>query len=100
MSGVSLSAPCFTKASADLDAFVKTNPFQTGFLATPAQSVPNSSVGLLANGKVAMELQGDWDPGAGAGLTSDKHSSPTTRLVPLPGRPGRCRGPEGRARRG
>src|SRR5262249_6540929 len=49
MSSVNLSAPCFTKASADLDTFVKTSPFETGFLATPAQSVPNSSVGLLAN---------------------------------------------------
>lgn len=73
MSSVNLGASCFTKASADLNAFVKTNPFETGFLGVPAQSVPNSSVGLLANGKAAMELQGDWDPGAGAGLTSDKN---------------------------
>ena len=99
MSSVNLSAACFTKASADLDAFVKTNPFQTGFLATPAQSVPNSSVGMLANGKVAMELQGDWEPAAGAGLTSDKNFDLPARLVPLPVRPWRRRGPEGRARR-
>jgi raffinose/stachyose/melibiose transport system substrate-binding protein len=84
MSGVSLSAPCFTKASADLDAFVKTNPFQTGFLATPAQSVPNSSVGLLANGKVAMELQGDWEPAAGSGLTSDKSIDTQLGWFPFP----------------
>jgi raffinose/stachyose/melibiose transport system substrate-binding protein len=84
MSGVSLSAPCFTKASADLDAFMKTNPFQTGFLATPAQSVPNSSVALLANGKAAMELQGDWDPGAGAGLTSDKNLFSKLGWFPFP----------------
>ena len=88
MSGVSLSAPCFTKASADLDAFVKTNPFQTGFLATPAQSVPNSSVGLLANGKVAMELQGDWEPAAGAGLTSDKNFTNELGWFPFPAVPG------------
>jgi len=88
MSGVSLSAPCFTKASADLDAFVKTNPFQTGFLATPAQSVPNSSVALLANGKAAMELQGDWDPGAGAGLTSDKNLFAKLGWFPFPSVPG------------
>jgi raffinose/stachyose/melibiose transport system substrate-binding protein len=88
MSGVSLSAPCFTKASADLDAFMKTNPFQTGFLGTPAQSVPNSSVALLANGKAAMELQGDWDPGAGAGLTSDKNLFAKLGWFPFPSVPG------------
>jgi raffinose/stachyose/melibiose transport system substrate-binding protein len=88
MSGVSLSAPCFTKASADLDAFMKTNPFQTGFLGTPAQSVPNSSVALLANGKAAMELQGDWDPGAGAGLTSDKNLFSKLGWFPFPSVPG------------
>ena len=88
MSGVNLGAACFTKASADLDAFVKTNPFQTGFLATPAQSVPNSSVGLLANGKVAMELQGDWEPAAGAGLTSDKNFDTQLGWFPFPAVPG------------
>ena len=88
MSSVSLSAPCFTKASADLDAFLKTNPFQTGFLATPAQSVPNSSVGLLANGKAAMELQGDWEPGAGAGLTSNKNFAAELGWFPFPSVPG------------
>jgi raffinose/stachyose/melibiose transport system substrate-binding protein len=88
MSGVNLGASCFTKASADLDAFVKTNPFQTGFLATPAQSVPNSSVGLLANGKVAMELQGDWEPAAGSGLTSDKNFDTQLGWFPFPAVPG------------
>lgn len=88
MSGVSLSAPCFTKASADLNAFMKTNPFQTGFLGTPAQSVPNSSVALLANGKAAMELQGDWDPAAGAGLTSDKNLFSKLGWFPFPAVPG------------
>ena len=88
MSGVSLSAPCFTKASADLNSFMKTNPFQTGFLGTPAQSVPNSSVALLANGKAAMELQGDWDPAAGAGLTSDKNMFSKLGWFPFPAVPG------------
>jgi raffinose/stachyose/melibiose transport system substrate-binding protein len=88
MSNVNLSDPCFGKASADLSDFVKTSPFQTGFLATPAQSVPNSSVGLLANGKAAMELQGDWDPGAGAGLTSDKNLFSKLGWFPFPAVPG------------
>ncbi len=88
MSSVSLSAACFTKASADLNAFMKTSPFQTGFLGTPAQSVPNSSVALLANGKAAMELQGDWDPAAGAGLTSDKNLYNELGWFPFPSVPG------------
>jgi raffinose/stachyose/melibiose transport system substrate-binding protein len=88
MANVNLSNACFTKASADLDNFVKTNPFQTGFQATPAQSVPNSSVGLLANGKVAMELQGDWDPAAGAGLTSNKNWTNEIGWFPFPAVPG------------
>jgi raffinose/stachyose/melibiose transport system substrate-binding protein len=88
MSSVSLSAPCFTKASADLHSFMATNPFQTGFLGTPAQSVPNSSVALLANGKAAMELQGDWNPAAGAGLTSDKNFFSKLGWFPFPSVPG------------
>jgi raffinose/stachyose/melibiose transport system substrate-binding protein len=88
MSSVNLGAACFVKASADLNSFMKTNPFQTGFLGTPAQSVPNSSVGLLANGKAAMELQGDWDPGAGAGLTSDKNLFSKLGWFPFPSVPG------------
>ena len=88
MSSVSLSDPCFTKASADLNSFMQTNPFQTGFLGTPAQSVPNSSVALLANGKAAMELQGDWDPAAGAGLTSDKNMFAKLGWFPFPAVPG------------
>jgi raffinose/stachyose/melibiose transport system substrate-binding protein len=88
MSSVNLSAPCFTKATADLYNFMKTNPFETGFLGVPAQSVPNSSVGLLANGKAAMELQGDWNPGAGAGLTKDKNLFNELGWFPFPAVPG------------
>ena len=94
MSSVKLSAPCFTKASADLNAFVKTNPFQPGFLATPAQSVPGSSVGMLANGKVAMELQGDWEPAAGSGLTSDKNFDSQLGWFPFPAVPGGAGNPK------
>jgi len=94
MSSVKLSDPCFTKASGDLNAFVKTSPFQTGFLATPAQSVPNSAVGLLANGKAAMELQGDWEPAAGAGLTSDKNFTNELGWFPFPAVPGGAGNPK------
>jgi len=64
--------PCFVKAGQDLQAFLKTSPFNEGFLATPAQQGAGSSAGLLANGKVAMELMGHWEPGVVGGLTPDK----------------------------
>ena len=35
---------------------------RTGFLGTPAQQGADSSAGLIANGKAAMELQGHWKP--------------------------------------
>ncbi|MGO7984049.1 hypothetical protein ACC691_40110, partial [Rhizobium johnstonii] len=63
---------CFTKAGDDLQTFIKTNPFNEGFLATPAQQGAGSSAGLLANGQVAMELMGHWEPGVIGGLTADK----------------------------
>lgn len=71
MSTINLSASCFTKASADLTSFLKTSPFQSGYLATPSQVGAGSSAGLVASGKAAMELQGDWDPGVMDGLVSD-----------------------------
>jgi raffinose/stachyose/melibiose transport system substrate-binding protein len=94
MSSVNLSASCFAKATADLDSFLKTNPFETGFQGVPAQSVPNSSVGLLANGKAAMELQGDWDPAAGAGLTSNKNFTNELGWFPFPAVPGGAGNPK------
>jgi raffinose/stachyose/melibiose transport system substrate-binding protein len=71
MSSVSLSASCFNKASSELIAFMKTNPFQTGFLGSPSQVGAGSSAGMVGTGKAAMELQGDWDPGVIDGLVSD-----------------------------
>ncbi len=56
-----LDDPCWTKAGNDVKAFLATNPFQTGFLGTPAQQGVGSSAGLVASGKAAMELQGDWE---------------------------------------
>jgi raffinose/stachyose/melibiose transport system substrate-binding protein len=64
--------PCFLKAGQDLDAFLAKEPFQDGFLGTPAQQGAASSAGLLATGKAAMELQGHWDGGVINGLTPDK----------------------------
>jgi len=56
-----LDDPCWTKAGNDVKTFLATNPFQTGFLGTPAQQGVGSSAGLVASGKAAMELQGDWE---------------------------------------
>lgn len=63
---------CFTKAGQDVLNFLKSKPFQTGFNGTPAQQGAGSSAGLVANGKAAMELQGDWDPSVMQSLASSK----------------------------
>ena len=88
MSSINLSAPCFGKASSDLTAFMKTNPFQTGFLGTPAQQGAGSSAGMLGTGKAAMELQGDWEQGVIEGLTSNKNVGSELGWFPFPSVPG------------
>jgi raffinose/stachyose/melibiose transport system substrate-binding protein len=75
---------CWTKAGADLDAFVKTNPFQKGFLTASAQQGAGSSAGLLANHKAAMELMGNWDPGVIGSLTPDQKPLPDLGWFPFP----------------
>jgi raffinose/stachyose/melibiose transport system substrate-binding protein len=88
MSGVNLGAACFTKATSDLTSFLTTNPFQTGFAATKAQVGAGSSAGMVANGKAAMELQGDWDPGTMQGLTTNKNLYSDLGWFPFPSVPG------------
>jgi raffinose/stachyose/melibiose transport system substrate-binding protein len=66
------SDPCFVKAGQDLQKIIGAKPFNKGFLSTTAQNGPTSASGLLATGKVAMELQGHWEPGVMQGLTQDK----------------------------
>jgi raffinose/stachyose/melibiose transport system substrate-binding protein len=63
------SDSCFVKAGEDLKTFIALNPFQEGFLATPAQEGATSSAGLLASGQAAMELMGHWHPGVVTGLS-------------------------------
>ena len=65
------SDPCFVAAGEDLAELVAAEPFNAGFLATPAQTGPTSASGLLASGKVAMELAGHWEPSVMQGLTED-----------------------------
>lgn len=66
------SDDCFVKAGDTLEQIIAKKPFNPGFLSTPAQSGPTSASGLLATGKVAMELAGHWEPGVMQGLTEDK----------------------------
>jgi len=65
--------PCFVKAGQDLKQLLDAKPFNTGFLGTPAQQGAGSSAGLVANGKAAMELQGDWEMAVMPSLATDKN---------------------------
>lgn len=79
------SDECFVRAGEDLESLVATEPFNAGFLSTPAQSGPTSASGLLATGKVAMELAGHWEPGVMQGLTEDgKGLGDNTGWFPFP----------------
>lgn len=85
---VNMSAPCFSQATKDLTSFMATNPFQGGFNATQAQTGAGSSAGLLANGKAAMELQGDWETTVVPALTSNKNIISELGWFPFPQVPG------------
>jgi raffinose/stachyose/melibiose transport system substrate-binding protein len=84
----SFSASCFGQASTNLAAFLKTDPFQTGFLGTSSQQGAGSSAGLVASGKAAMELQGDWDPSVMQGVSTNKDLSSELGWFPFPQTPG------------
>ena len=84
----SFGASCFAKASTNLAAFLKTNPFQTGFLGTSSQQGAGSSAGMVASGKAAMELQGDWDPSVMEGVSTNKGLSSELGWFPFPQTPG------------
>jgi raffinose/stachyose/melibiose transport system substrate-binding protein len=91
---VTANDPCFAKAGTDLKSFMATNPFQPAFLNTPAQTGAGSSAGMVASGKAAMELQGDWDPSVFQALVpKSQWQSDTTNLgwfgfPAVPGAPG------------
>jgi raffinose/stachyose/melibiose transport system substrate-binding protein len=79
------SDPCFVKAGEVVQDLVATEPFNSGFLTTPAQEGATSASGLLATGKVAMEMQGHWEPGVMQGLTEDgKGLGAKTGWFPFP----------------
>ncbi len=85
--------PCFVKAGKDLQTFLATKPFQKDFLATPGQTGANSSAGLLANGKAAMELMGTWDGGVMGPLTPDQKEPKFLSWFPFPSVPGAAGNP-------
>ena len=72
VTSLDFSDECFVRAGEDLEKLVAAEPFNPGFLTTPAQSGPTSASGLLATRKVAMELAGHWEPGVMQGLTEDE----------------------------
>ncbi|MDM7854133.1 ABC transporter substrate-binding protein [Cellulomonas alba] len=74
---------CWTRAGNDLKTFAATKPFNNGFLTTSAQQGANSSAGLVANHKAAMELMGAWDPGVIGSLTPDKKALPDLAFSPF-----------------
>jgi len=79
---------CWLTAGENLQAFIDTEPFNEGFLTTPAQGSAGSSAGLLANHQAAMELMGAWNPGVSADLTPDKKPLPDLKWFPFPEVPG------------
>jgi raffinose/stachyose/melibiose transport system substrate-binding protein len=85
---VSASNPCFLKAGSDLKAFMAAKPFPSAFLNTPAQVGAGSSAGLVADGKAAMELQGDWDPSVMEALAPSKKFLSDIGWFPFPSVPG------------
>jgi raffinose/stachyose/melibiose transport system substrate-binding protein len=84
IANVKFSDQCFVKAGDDLKAFLATKPFQPGFLGTAAQQGAGSSAGMVANGKAAMELQGDWEAAVMPSLATDKNFASKLGWFPFP----------------
>ena len=86
VASLDFSDPCFVRAGEVLEDLLATEPFNPGFLTTKAQEGATSASGLLATEKVAMELQGHWEPGVMQGLTDDGQGlGRQDGLVPVPG---------------
>lgn len=82
------SDECWIEAGEQLESFLGVDPFQEGFLGTPAQQGAGSSAGLVANGQAAMELMGHWNAGVIGGLTPDQQVPEFLGWFPFPGIPG------------
>jgi raffinose/stachyose/melibiose transport system substrate-binding protein len=68
LADLDFSDQCWMDAANELKKLVDAQPFNDGFLATVAQEGATSASGLLANGQVAAEMQGHWEPGVMRGL--------------------------------
>jgi len=85
MAEMDFSDPCFLEAGETVKEIVDADPFNNGAANTPAQTGATSASGLLATGKVAMELAGHWEPGVMTGLTEDgKGLGENTGWFPFP----------------
>ncbi|KQR37368.1 ABC transporter substrate-binding protein [Microbacterium sp. Leaf159] len=78
------SDECWVRAGEDLQSFAETEPFNSGFLTTPAQQGAGSSAGLIANHQAAMELMGAWNPGVIGSLTPDQKPLADLSWFPFP----------------
>ncbi|RZU31626.1 ABC transporter substrate-binding protein [Blastococcus saxobsidens] len=85
VTSLDFSDPCFVQAGEALQDLIETEPFNPGFLTTPAQEGATSASGLLATEQVAMELAGHWEPGVMQGLTEDNEGlGENTGWFPFP----------------
>jgi raffinose/stachyose/melibiose transport system substrate-binding protein len=78
------SDECWVRAGEDLQSCAETEPFNSGFLTTPAQQGAGSSAGLIANHQAAMELMGAWNPGVIGSLTPDQKPLADLSWFPFP----------------
>lgn len=78
------SDDCWEKAGEDFQKLVDVEPFNEGYLTTPAQQGASSSAGLVANHQAAMELMGAWNVGVIADLTPDKKPLADLGYFPFP----------------
>jgi len=53
---------CFVQAGEELQRLIEMEPYQDGFLAAPWEGATGEAA-LIANGKAAMDLMGQWAPG-------------------------------------
>jgi raffinose/stachyose/melibiose transport system substrate-binding protein len=89
LASLDFSDECFVRAGESVQAIVEAEPFNAGYLTTVAQEGPTSASGLLATERVAMEMQGHWEPGVMQGLTEDGEGlGDKTGWFPFPSLPG------------
>jgi raffinose/stachyose/melibiose transport system substrate-binding protein len=71
---------CFVQAGKDLKDLIDLKPFQDGFLGASHDVMQ----GTFGNGKAAMELSGQWAPGASKGQSADQQGVKNLGLFVFP----------------